>query len=187
MARWFSIGLFVAVSLACDGVGAQSTNEYIIAARRMGTIDFIDPATLRTLSSIEVQIPPTTTGLDGVFLDPDGRTLYVEGPIGGYSAVANGCCWLYSIDLATLQAKQVAGIWGSKSRRAFITAGPGLLQRLSETPSETTVDHQAARVPLPDSSEASACSAWPPFTNSFIAESDLVVYEVFGEIGRAHV
>jgi hypothetical protein len=120
-----------AVFLICLGVRAHGANDYIIAARRTGVIEFIDPATLKTLSSIRVNLALSSTGLNGVFADPDGRTIYIEGPIGANAAGANNCCWLYAIDLTTSQAKVVAGIWGTRSRRAFISAGPGLMQPVS--------------------------------------------------------
>jgi hypothetical protein len=70
--------------------------------------------------------------LNGDFANPDGRTIYVEGPAGA------GCCWLYSIDLTTLETKRVAGIWGTRSQRAFISAGPGLMQPVSPTAENAT-------------------------------------------------
>jgi hypothetical protein len=83
---------------------------------------------LHTLSSITVDLPPNSAGLNRVFLNPDGHTLYVEGPIGGDPGGEHGCCWLYAINLVTLRAKTVAGIWGTESRRAFVIDGPGLLR-----------------------------------------------------------
>jgi hypothetical protein len=125
--------LWFAAILGAVGVRAQSSADYIIAARRMGAIEFIDPATLKTVSSVAVDVSSTSTGLNGVFANPDGRTIYVEGPIGPNSLGANNCCWLYSIDLATLKTKKVADIWGTNSRRAFVSIGPGLLQPVSPT------------------------------------------------------
>jgi hypothetical protein len=117
---------------------AQSSVDYIIAARRTGVIEFIDPVTLKTVSRVAVDVPLTSTGLNGVFANPDGRTIYVEGPIGPNSVGANNCCWLYSIDLATLKTKKVADIWGTQSRRAFVSIGPGLLQPVSPTAATAT-------------------------------------------------
>ena len=59
--------LWSGVLSMCVGAEAQSSKDYIIAARRTGAIEFIDPATLKTLSSIRVDIAPSTTGLNGVF------------------------------------------------------------------------------------------------------------------------
>jgi hypothetical protein len=165
--------------LACATANAQSPHEYIIAARRLGTIEFIDPGTLHTLSSLTVHVPPDSTGLDGVFLNPDGRTLYIEGPVGGNSQVKNGCCWLYAIDLETLQAKQVAGIWGTKSRRAFVRIGPGMLRPVSEPAESPGKDSQQQVVPLPESALMSEC-ADPSVTGNFSAATHLFVYEIFG-------
>lgn len=179
MARSMAIALFWASLLTYAAAEAQTSNNYIIAERRLGAIEFIDPANLQTLSTITVGVPPNSAGLNGIFLNPDGRTLYVDGPIGGNSQVTNGCCWLYSIDLETLQAKQVAGIWGAKSRRAFVTAGPGLMRPASETSSETATDLPQPSVALPQSTEVTECTAWAPTAN-FTAGNHLFVYEVFG-------
>jgi hypothetical protein len=111
-----------------SSVQAQSSADYIIAARQMGTVEFIDPASLKTIARVVLELPSTSSGLGGVFANPDGRTIYVEGPIGTDS---RGCCWLYSIDLTTLKTKKVADAWGTNSRRAFVSSGPSFLQPVS--------------------------------------------------------
>ncbi len=114
-------------------VQAQVATDYVITVRRTGVIEFLDPMTLSTIGSITVNVPPSNrTGLNGVFANLDGRTIYVEGPAG------TGCCWLYSIDLATLQTKRVAGIWGTRSRRSFVNVGPSLMQPVSPTAANAT-------------------------------------------------
>ena len=133
MGRFAQAVLWFAVLFVCVGVEAQASTDFIITVRRTGVIEFLDPATLKTISSITVNIPPSNrTGLNGVFANPDGRTIYVEGPAGA------GCCWLYSIDLATLQTKKVADIWGTRSRRTFLSIGPSLLQPISAIAAQAT-------------------------------------------------
>jgi hypothetical protein len=134
MARLPQAILWSVVLLVCLGKEAQGSSDYIVTVRRTGVIDFIDPTTLKTLSSITVDVTWSGSGLNGVFANPDGRTIYIEGPIGRSSEDANGCCRLYSIDLATLQTKVVAGIWGTRSRLAFIMAGPGVLRPVPAAP-----------------------------------------------------
>lgn len=179
MRRSLQIALFAMVLLANVPARAQASHDYIIAERRLGAIEFIDPATLQTLSTITVDVPPNSAGLNGIFLNPDGRTLYIDGPIGGNSQVTNACCWLYSIDLETLQAKAVAGIWGAKSRRALVNIGPGLMRPASETSNEAAVAPPRTSMPLPESSENTSC-AMPVVTENFTAGNHLFVYEVFG-------
>lgn len=179
MRQILRISLFVSVFLAGIAANAQLSNEYIVAARRMGTIEFIDPANLHTVSSVNVYVPADSAGLGGVFLDPDGRTLYIEGPIGPGSPESNACCWLYAIDIATLQAKKVAGIGGTESRRAFVSDGPGSLRARSNLAGETAVLEQSERIALPDSNESGECHV-TPYTNNFTIGTQLYVYEVFG-------
>jgi hypothetical protein len=111
--------LFAAALLASLALHAQDPNSYILASRRSGAIEIIDPASLVTIGRIHFDLPPKSVGLNGVSASADGTTLYVEGPIPDH---ANGCCVLYSIDLATLQARQVTGIPGTASRAAFVTS-----------------------------------------------------------------
>jgi len=102
--------LIAAILLACSPVSSQDTGKFILAANRSGVIELIDPESLRTLSRIHVDLPPDSVGLNGVSASADGSTIYVEGPIAGN---LNGCCSLYSIDLATLRIDQTASIAGS--------------------------------------------------------------------------
>lgn len=128
MARLFQALLRSAVPLLCLAVEAQSGNTYIVAARRGGVVEFIESATLKTLGSIRLlNVASNGAGLNGVFADPDENTIYVEGP----TRESSVCCWLYAIDLATLRTSVVAGIWGTRSRRAFIDAGPGSMRSIS--------------------------------------------------------
>jgi hypothetical protein len=111
--------LVTAALLASVALNAQDANRYILATRRSGAIEIIDPESLAALGRIHFNLPSNSVGLNGISAGADGTTLYVEGPIPNMS---NGCCVLYSIDLATLQTKQVAGIGGTTSRGRFITS-----------------------------------------------------------------
>jgi hypothetical protein len=118
--------LATAVLLACSVAQAQDLKSYILAARRSGAIEIIDPASLVTIGRIHFPVSPKSTGLNGVHAAANGVTLYVEGPIPNepnLGAAAGGCCVLYSIDLATLETRQVAGVPGTASRQAFVTSG----------------------------------------------------------------
>ena len=121
--------LVCSVSLiSCFGIGlSQTAQGYIVSAQRSGEIQFRDPNSLDVLSSIEANLPTNSAGLNGVLASPDGKTLYVEGPMGTKPGSVNGCCWLYAIDLATLKVRVATRIWGSDSRRLFVSAGPSLL------------------------------------------------------------
>ena len=110
----------------------QTAKDYLVSAQRSGVIQFRDPATLDILSSIDLDLPANSTGVNGVLADPNGRTLYIEGPEHMDPNGASGCCWLYSIDLASVQAKVAAGIWGTNSRRRFVNAGSSLLTTISD-------------------------------------------------------
>ena len=123
--------LIAAVLLACPGLcTAQGMKNYVLAVRRGGVIEFIDPVTLNSVSQLHCDVGPRTSGLNGVAASADGTTLYVEGPITDSSSAAGSCCFLYSIDLATLHAERVAGVWGSHSRQAFVV--PSGIVRSSE-------------------------------------------------------
>jgi hypothetical protein len=105
--------------LGCAAVHAQDLKTYILASRRAGAIEIIDPTSLATVGRIHFDLPPGSVGLNAVSASIDGTVLYVGGPI---PDKPNGCCVLYSIDLATLEARQVAGIGGTASRAAFVNS-----------------------------------------------------------------
>jgi len=113
-----SVTLVGIALLASTSVQAQESNSYILATRRSGAIEIIDPASLTTISRIHFDLPAKSSGLNGVSASADGTTLYVEGPIPD----RNACCVLYSIDLSTLETKQVADIPGTASRAAFVAS-----------------------------------------------------------------
>lgn len=118
--------LIAVVLLACSGLHAQDLRNLILAARRRGVIEVIDPTTLKSVSRIHFDVPPDSAGLNGVSASADGTMLYVEGP-----GADGSCCFLYSVDLATLHAKTVAGVWGSHSREAFVISD-GVVYRTTE-------------------------------------------------------
>src|SRR5580658_3305304 len=114
---FLSLGLFALIG--SWRAPSQAPTNVILAARRGGDIEFIDPTTLQTLSSLHFTLPAQTVGLNGVALSADGATLYVDGPM---PANPRSCCVLYAVDLKTYQAKVAASIPGSSSRAALINA-----------------------------------------------------------------
>ena len=102
--------------LAYSALFAQEQRTFILAASRAGNVEFIDPATLDTVGRIHFDLGQHSAGLNGVSASADGAFLYVDAPA---QNEANACCVLYSVDLATLQMKQVAWIPGSRSRTEF--------------------------------------------------------------------
>ena len=113
MPRWRLVILVLVASLLnCSALPAQLSKDFILATRRSGAIEFIDPTTLETTGRIHFSLPPKSVGLNGASASADGSMIYVEGPISGEP---NGCCSLYSIDLATLQTRLAAGVTGTTS------------------------------------------------------------------------
>jgi hypothetical protein len=96
----------------CSAASAQDTKQFVLAANRAGVIELLDPTSLQTLSRIHIDLPPNSVGLNGVSANADGSMIYVETPT---TDDPNGCCSLYSIDLATLQMNQAAPIAGRGS------------------------------------------------------------------------
>jgi hypothetical protein len=124
--------------LASGTAGCQTAKDYVVTVQRSGAIQFRDSTTLEIVSSINVDLPVNSSGLNGVSVDPSGRTLYIEGPEHTNPTGTGGCCWLYSIEMASAHAKVAAGIWGTKSRRRFVNAGPSLLTTVSDQASVAT-------------------------------------------------
>jgi len=73
--------LFASALLAPVVLEAQDANRYILATRRSGAIEIIDPESLATLGRIHFDLPSESVGLNGISASADGTTLYVEGPI----------------------------------------------------------------------------------------------------------
>lgn len=96
MFRAFAV---IALLVYSTAVGQDSKN-LIIGASRSGTVEIINPSTLRTVSRIQLDLPFDSVGLNGVSANAEGSLLYVEGPI---PTDPHGCCARYVIDLATLQ------------------------------------------------------------------------------------
>jgi len=120
--RLFVLLATLLISLKLDAQDKQDKRDVLIAVRRAGAIEFIDPKTLSPISQLQIDVPPNSTGLNGILVSTDGSTLYVEGPTAPNEKGESGCCYLYSIDLTTLHAKLVAGIWGSSSRGSLLVA-----------------------------------------------------------------
>jgi hypothetical protein len=113
------VALVVEVAILFGGseIRAQDRRNFVLAAARSGLVELIEPRTLQTVTRIHFDLSPGTAGLNGVAASADGSFLYVEGPIRSDS---KGCCDLYAINLATLQANLVAGIPGSSSRDSLV-------------------------------------------------------------------
>jgi len=177
--------VFILVALLASGVlRAQDTNSYILAARRSGAIEIIDPTSLTTIGRIHFDLPPNSSGLNAVSASLDGTTLYVEGPIPKspkFGEAAGGCCVLYSIDLATMRTRQVAGVGEST---AFMTAN-GIGYAVSPSGRMTgRVSAQrglAGDAPVARFLKVPGCSA-DAGAQVVDAEDDLFVYERFGWI-----
>ncbi len=58
----------------------SDAKTFIIAARRSGDVEFIDPVTLETVSRIHIDVNPKGVGLNGISVSEDGSTIYLEGP-----------------------------------------------------------------------------------------------------------
>ena len=114
----FRLSAIVAL-LACSTLAAQDSKNMILAASRSGVVELIDPSTLETVGRIHFDLGPQSAGLNGVSASADGSLLYVEGPI---QNEPHGCCWLYSIDLDTLQMQVAASIPGSRSRNSLVVS-----------------------------------------------------------------
>lgn len=85
--------------LGFSATRAQDAKQFILAAHRAGTVELIDPETLATVARIHFDLPPRTSGLNGVSASADGSTLYVEGAV----PPNPGCCGIYAVDLATMK------------------------------------------------------------------------------------
>src|SRR5467141_4050954 len=104
--------LIATALLTWSVVSAQDTKQFVLAANRAGVVELLDPISLQTLSRIHIDLPPNSVGVNGTSANADGSMIYVEGPDADDS---NGCCSLYSIDLATLRMNQAASIAGRGS------------------------------------------------------------------------
>jgi hypothetical protein len=109
----------ISALLVCTTLVAQDSRTMILVASRSGVVELINPSTLETVGRIHVDFGLQSVGLNGVSASADGSLLYVEGPIPNEP---HGCCALYSIELATLQTKVAASIFGSRSRNTFVVA-----------------------------------------------------------------
>jgi hypothetical protein len=98
-----SLQRFAVILLAaCSALTAQDTKEMILAAGRSGVVELIDPATLATVSRIHFDLPAGSAGFNGISASVDGSELFLEGP---NPIDPHNCCYLYSLNLATLRAQ----------------------------------------------------------------------------------
>ena len=178
MTRLLAAFLTLTTFSTCSPTEAHAATNYLIVARRTGAVEFIDPATLHTLRTIQIETG-SEVGLNGIFADPAGRSLYLEGPIPANALGSGDCCWLYSIDLPTLEIKVAAGMWGTSSRRAFVSAGPGLLKPAPPAPDNATPKLPVSESQLADGFPVPGCQA-PALTKLISAGDRLIFYEVFG-------
>jgi len=115
-----------ALAAACSAVSLQAGADWILAARRSGAVELIEPSTLATVSRIHIDLPPKSVGINGVVASADGSMLYVEGPI---PLEPMGCCYLYAVDLTTLEMRVAASIPGSASRKAVTPYASSTINR----------------------------------------------------------
>lgn len=94
--------LVTSALLASVALYAQDANRYILATRRSGALEIIDPESLATIGRIHFDLPADSVGLSGISASADGQKLYVRGP---HADDVGGCCEIYSLDLATLETK----------------------------------------------------------------------------------
>src|ERR1700733_2300910 len=87
------------VLLGFSEISAQDAKFFILAARRTGVVELIDPETLATAARIHFDLAPGNSGLNGVSASADGSTLYVQGAVPPNPS----CCGLYTVDLATMK------------------------------------------------------------------------------------
>src|ERR1700678_666727 len=117
------LALSLLLSARLPTVSAQASplksgaKTFIIAARRSGDVEFMDPASLETVSRIHIDVNPKSVGLNGVFVSEDGSIIYLEGPNLGNAQM---CCSLYSINLATLEMKLETFFPGSHPHEQFV-------------------------------------------------------------------
>jgi hypothetical protein len=103
----------LAAFLLCSALFAQDLRTFILAASQSGNVEFIDPATLDSVGRIHFDLGLHSAGLNGVSASADGTALYVEAPA---QNKPSACCVVFSVDLATLQMKQVGSISGTRSK-----------------------------------------------------------------------
>jgi hypothetical protein len=135
----------ISALLFCTALVAQDSRTMILVAGRSGVVELINPSTLQTVGRIHFDFGLQTVGLNGVSASADGSLLYVEGPIPNEP---NGCCALYSIELATLQAKVAASIFGSRSRNTFVVSDGLVYNAIAFTPNGIPRDMSNDRLHL---------------------------------------
>src|SRR5581483_12521345 len=119
----FAALLFIISVVMPRVVTAEDAKEFLLAAGRNGTIQIMDPSTLETIATLHVDLPPSSAGLNGVAASPDGQQLYIWGPT---ATRPNICCYLYAVNMTTLEATVAADIPGSSSYHVWVPT-PGII------------------------------------------------------------
>lgn len=154
MARPVQAIVFLLALLACSGAIAQESKDLLIATRRSGEVELIDPSTLATVSRIYLDFGE----LSRVFASEDGSMLYLK-----------TCCALHTIDLATLRTN-VVPFKGSAPARVW-----------TESPGRTEIERDAY---IPQFGLVSGCRfAFPVEVAIAAGGGHMFIYEVFGSKG----
>jgi hypothetical protein len=85
--------LAAVLSSSAFAVSAAAADSVLLAGRRGGWIETIDPSSLETVSRLRV---PDMA--DSIASDPSGQRLFVTAPV----SVGKGCCALFALDPRTL-------------------------------------------------------------------------------------
>jgi hypothetical protein len=153
--------LLLLITLTACSALPQDGTDWVLAVRRSGIVELIDPTTLAATGRIHIDLPEKSVDLNGVSASADGSMLYVEGPI---PSEPMGCCYLYSVNLSTLEMKLAASIPGSRSRKSLISY---------RSP------HAATRIVKQQVNESSTCSE--SYVEASVAAGAVVFrYEEFG-------
>ena len=116
-----SIALLIVVLSAASATGqVQKTREVILATRRNHRVLVFDARSLARLGQFIV-----SEGAETVSASPDGRTLFLQQPA---PPSPNGCCALFSLDLATAALCQLIfpsspGVMSPDGRLLFTQRG----------------------------------------------------------------
>jgi hypothetical protein len=94
--RRFSIIGFCVVVWGAPELRSQAAGEFVLAARRTGTVEILDAVTLQTVRQLHFGF-----NVEKLSASPDGRALYVD----GYGP--DSCCRHFSLDLATLTLTEI--------------------------------------------------------------------------------
>jgi hypothetical protein len=106
--------LLLLVSAASD-LRPEDSKNFILAARRTGVAELIDPGTLTTVARIHFDFH-----VERLFASAEGSALYVDGLyVDGHST---GCCKHYRLDLRTLKLTEVRSYEGNHTQSSLVSA-----------------------------------------------------------------